>query len=101
MASAADIENKRRLKEMLQGPETELPGGSTPEQYNIPEGATDLQDLIEHRQMNFALGNIFKACYRMGSCGHSDALRDVRKILWFADRELQRLDKEGAPHDQN
>jgi len=72
----------------------EQPGGSTPSQYGIPEGATDLQDLIEHRQMNFALGNIFKACYRRGTCPHSDDLRDMRKVLWFAQREIDRLEAE-------
>jgi hypothetical protein len=69
----------------------ELPGGSTPSQYGFPEHATELQDLIEHRGMNFAKGNIFKACYRGGTCSHSDAIRDMRKIIWFAGRELARL----------
>jgi hypothetical protein len=69
----------------------ELPGGSTPSQYGFPEHATELQDLIEHRGMNFAKGNIFKACYRDGTCSHSDAIREIRKILWFAGRELKRL----------
>jgi hypothetical protein len=78
----------------------ELPGGSTPSQYGLPEGAKDLQDLIEYRGMNFALGNIFKACYRQGVCKHSDRMRDFRKIIWFANRELARLkdleEKEGV-----
>ena len=68
------------------------PGGSTSSQYGLPKGSTDLQDLIEHRSMNFALGNIFKACYRRGTCSHSDELRDMRKIIWFAERELKRLE---------
>jgi hypothetical protein len=76
----------------------EKPGGSTPSQYGIPEGATDLQDLIEYREMNFALGNIFKACYRRGACSHSDELRDARKILWFAQREVDRLEAIEAGH---
>lgn len=67
-------------------------GGSTPQQYGLPEGATELQDLIEYRGMNFALGNIFKACYRRGTCSHSDELRDMRKIAWFAEREIARLE---------
>lgn len=66
-------------------------GGSTPEQYGLPAGARELQDLIEHRDMNFAVGNIFKACYRMGNCGHSSARRDLNKMIWFAKRELARL----------
>jgi hypothetical protein len=69
----------------------DLPGGSTPSQYGFPAHATELQDLIEHRGMNFAKGNIFKACYRDGTCSHSDAIRDMRKIIWFAGRELARL----------
>ena len=69
----------------------ELSGGSTPSQYGLPEGATDLQDLIEYRNMNFAVGNIFKACYRLGHCDHSDPARELRKILWFAQRELNRV----------
>ena len=69
-------------------------GGSTPSQYAIPGGATDLQDLIEHRKMNFAQGNIFKAAYRMNHCGHSNPVRDLNKIIWFAKRELARIAKE-------
>jgi hypothetical protein len=67
------------------------PGGSTPSQYQLPDNATDLQDLIEYRGMNFAMGNIFKACYRSGNCSHSDLRRDINKIIWFANRELERL----------
>ena len=72
----------------------EQPGGSTPKQYGIPENAKDLQDLIEYRNMNFAQGNIFKAIYRNGTCEHSDELREVRKIIWFAQREETRILKE-------
>lgn len=65
-------------------------GGST-DYYKLPVGATELQDLIEAKDMNFAIGNIFKACYRMGNVSHSDAVRDLNKIIWFAQRELERL----------
>jgi hypothetical protein len=40
-------------------------GGST-SYYELPPHATELNDLIEHKGMSFALGNIFKACYRFG-----------------------------------
>jgi len=66
-------------------------GGSTPEQYGIPEWAEELQDLIEFREMNFAVGNIFKACYRMGKKDGADPLYDINKILYFAQREKNRL----------
>lgn len=81
---------RRKARTSSVGPQRDAPGGSTPHQYGLPEGATELQDLIEHRRMNFAMGNIFKACYRAGTCSHSSRQRDLRKIIWFAQRELDR-----------
>ena len=31
----------------------------------MPKGVTQLSDLIKHKNILFALGNIFKACYRL------------------------------------
>jgi hypothetical protein len=67
-------------------------GGST-SYYEIPEGATELNDLIEHKKMSFALGNIFKACYRLGEKSGTDAAYDVRKMIFFANRILRQLEK--------
>lgn len=67
-------------------------GGST-RYYELPPGAGELQDLIEHKEMNFAVGNIFKAAYRLGEKDGADAAYDLRKIMWFAARELARLDR--------
>jgi hypothetical protein len=67
-------------------------GGSTT-YYDIPEGVKDLQDLIEQKNMNFSIGNIFKACYRLGQKSGQDDLYDVNKILFFAKREKKRLEK--------
>ena len=71
----------------------EVPGGSTPSQYALPAGAKELQDLIEHRGMNFAVGNIFKACYRLGTKDGVSAEYDLNKIIFFAKRELARIQK--------
>jgi len=65
--------------------------GGTTDYYSIPEEATMIQDLIEHKDMNFSQGNIFKAIYRLGNCSHSDAVRDLNKIIWFAQREIIRI----------
>jgi hypothetical protein len=81
-------------KEVLNDPVDEPvypSGGSNPVQYDIPKDAVTLQDLIEYRDMNFAIGNIFKAVYRIGKCDHSDKQRDLNKIIWFAQRELNKL----------
>lgn len=71
-------------------------GGST-SYYSIPEYARDLQDLIEHKRMEFGLGNIFKACYRFGDKDGTSKRYDLNKIIFFAQRELARLDREEAP----
>ena len=50
-----------------------------------------MQDLIEHREMNFAMGNIFKACYRYGHKANTSKEYDLDKIIWYAQREKARL----------
>jgi hypothetical protein len=67
--------------------------GSTASYYELPRGAKELQDLISHRNMNAQLGEIFRACYRMGQAAHSDELRDAKKILFYAKAEVARLEK--------
>lgn len=64
-------------------------GGST-QYYELPEGARELQDLIEHKNMSFSRGNIFKACYRLGDKDSATVLYDLKKIIWYAERELER-----------
>lgn len=66
--------------------------GSTASYYQLPKGAKELQDLISHRNMNSQIGEIFRACYRMGRAAHSDELRDARKILFYAQAEVRRLE---------
>ena len=67
--------------------------GATASYYELPAGAAKLQDLISHRDMNAQIGEIFQACYRYGLVSHSDRLRDARKILFYAQAEVERLEK--------
>ena len=71
----------------------ERSNGSTAGYYQLPAGATQLQDLISQRDMNAQIGEIFRACYRYGLVEHSDMLRDARKILFYANAEVDRLEK--------
>jgi hypothetical protein len=66
--------------------------GSTASYYELPRGAKELQDLISYRNMNSQIGEIFRACYRMGMAAHSDELRDAKKILFYAKAEVARLE---------
>tara|TARA_R110002096_G_scaffold434707_2_gene657608 strand:+ start:131 stop:400 length:270 start_codon:yes stop_codon:yes gene_type:complete len=65
-------------------------GGST-KYYELPDDAKELQDLIEHKNMNFAVANIFKAAYRLGQKEGNTDEYELNKIKFFAQRELDRL----------
>ena len=69
--------------------------GSTAVYYELPEGAKELQDLISHRNMNAQIGKIFRSCYRYGLASHSDQLRDAKKIKFYIDAEIKRLENRG------
>jgi len=73
--------------------ETVKSDGSTASYYELPAGSTELQHLISHRDMNAQIGEIFRACYRYGIASHSDRLRDAKKIRFYADAEIERLEK--------
>lgn len=75
--------------------------GSTASYYELPQGATQLQDLISHRNMNSQDGEIFRAIYRKGLASHSDALRDARKVLFYAQAEVKRLEDGTSSADLN
>ena len=81
---------------------TNSDGWST-DYYELPPGARELQDLIEYRDMNFSVGNIFKAAYRLGRKEGADTLYDLRKIMWYAEREIARLssNEDNAPMSSN
>ena len=66
--------------------------GSTASYYQLPPGCTELQDLISHRNLNAQDGEMFRAIYRKGRASHSDELRDARKVLFYAQAEVKRLE---------
>lgn len=70
-------------------------GGDT-DYYEIKKKWVTAQDVIEARKMNFAQGNIFKASFTF-NCGRHEAStyeRELNKIIWFANREKERIKNE-------
>lgn len=67
--------------------------GSSADYYVLPKDANELQDLISHKNMNAQIGEIFRSCYRYGEPSHSDMLRDAKKIKFYAEAEIKRLEK--------
>lgn len=66
--------------------------GSTASYYELPDNASELQHLISHKNMNSQMGEIFRSCYRYGSASHSDQLRDAKKIKFYIESEIERLE---------
>lgn len=67
--------------------------GSTAFYYGVPSGASELQHLIAYKNMNAQVGEIFRACYRYGEVAHSEKLRDAKKMKFYAEAEIERLEK--------
>lgn len=71
--------------------------GSSADYYKLPQGAKDLMDLIELKNMDYGTGNIFKAAFRLGEKPMADKsaieaeIYDLNKIKYFADRKLDKL----------
>lgn len=67
-------------------------GGKT-DYYQLDPKWEQAQDIIEARNMNFSQGNILKAAFCFNTQRHSGTNyeRELRKIIWFAERELERI----------
>jgi hypothetical protein len=78
---------QRKVAEVLS-----VSDGSTARYYELPAKARELQDLISHKNMNAQIGEIFRATYRYGQSSHSSELRDAKKIRFYIDAEIKRLE---------
>lgn len=73
----------------------EVSDGSTANYYELPADAKELQHLISYKNMNGQMAEIFRAVYRYGQVEHSPRLRDAKKIKFYIDAEIERLEKYG------
>ena len=60
-----------------------------PPHYNKHPSGVECIDVVEH--MDYNLGNAMKYIWRADHKG--SALQDLRKAIWYLDREIQRRDK--------
>ena len=72
---------------------SEASDGSTAEYYELPSDATELQHLIAYKDMNGQVAEMFRGLYRYGQVSHSPKLRDMKKIKFYAEAEIERLEK--------
>ena len=60
-----------------------------PSHYHSDSGI-EVIDAIEAWDLNFALGNAVKYCARAGHKDPSKAIEDLRKAVWYIEREIER-----------
>ena len=87
--------NKKENKNPHKEASKEASDGSSAGYYEIPAGVTELQHLISYKNMNAQIAEIVRACYRYGEVEHSPRLRDAKKIRFYIDAEITRLEKYG------
>ena len=73
----------------------EASDGSNAAYYDLPPDAKTLQDLISYLNLNAQMGEIMRSNYRYGKAAHSDRIRDIKKIIYYSNAELERLEKYG------
>lgn len=61
-------------------------GGNT-NYYNLPEGATTLNDLILHKDMRHGIGEAFCAIYRLNDNG--EYLRNLKKVRFYINEAIK------------
>lgn len=58
--------------------------------YKLPDNATELGDLIWHKNMNHSIGEAFCALYRLEDNG--ERKRNLRKAQYYIEQELARME---------
>lgn len=82
-------------KDQTTAPAKVKSNGASSDYYKLPPHATELRHLIQAKDMDFAIGNVFKACYRLGEKEGTEELYDVRKIIFFGFDELEKVSGDG------
>jgi len=62
-----------------------------PSHYNSNPSGVEAITVVEH--MTFNVGNAVKYCWRAGFKGDAPVEQDLKKAIWYLQRELERLGK--------
>jgi len=69
--------------------------GGTTDYYIIPKDAVTLNDLIEHKHMEFWQGDAFKTLYALQERATRDTnaseARELNKIIYYCNRRLAKI----------
>ena len=71
--------------------------GTQPDNVNHPahynSGKIEVIDFIEDKQLGFHLGNAIKYISRAGRKDANNTIEDLRKAVWYINRQIQRLER--------
>lgn len=68
-----------------------------PPHYTSHPSGVECIDITEH--MNFCIGNAVKYLWRRGNKGSADdEIQDLKKAVWYINREIARLERLPVPH---
>ena len=63
--------------------------------YHYNSGRIEVIDFIEDKGLGFHLGNAVKYISRAGRKNPDNTIEDLRKAVWYINRQIQRLEREG------
>ena len=70
--------------------------GSSANYYKLPENASELQDLISAKNMNFYIGSIFELCYDHSKAEKAQDKNSqiciIARIINYAEYEKKRIE---------
>ena len=56
-------------------------------------GRIEVIDFIEDKELGFHLGNAVKYISRAGRKNHDKTIEDLRKAVWYINRQIERLER--------
>ena len=68
--------------------------GGSANYYELPEYAKELYHLIHHKKMSHPVGEAFCSLYRLDDCPHSDAVRNLKKVIFYCETEINNRERE-------
>ena len=66
-----------------------------PSHYNLHPSGIECIEVVEHFAFN--IGNAIKYLWRAGLKPGSPKLQDLKKAVWYCNREIERIEKSQGP----
>ena len=68
---------------------------NNPSHYGGADNPYEAIKIIEHYELGFCLGNVLKYVLRAGKKDPKKHIEDLKKSVWYLNREISNLEKEG------